>query len=117
MEGNGSGRCAGDRLTRAKREAEDRVRRGGAARRCSRWLLLGGGGSSCAERWRPVVARGRWGAEVGRGGEMARPLLEGEQLDMAAGGEPVVAASWPSDRRRKTRGGARASVRERKGEG
>jgi hypothetical protein len=50
MEGNGSGRCAGDRLARAKREAEDRVRRGGAARRCSRWLLLGGGGSSCAGR-------------------------------------------------------------------
>jgi hypothetical protein len=60
---------------------------------------------------------------VGRGGETAWPLLEGEQLGRAAGGEPaaldrlVVAASWPSGRRRKTRGGARASVRERKGEG
>jgi hypothetical protein len=39
-EGNGSGgRCAGERLARAKREEEDRVRRGGAVRGCSRWLL------------------------------------------------------------------------------
>jgi hypothetical protein len=30
---------------------------------------------------------------------------------------PVAAASWPSSRRRKTRGGAYTSVRERKGEG
>jgi hypothetical protein len=54
---------------------------------------------------------------------VARPLLEGEQLGRAAGGEPValdrpmVAASWPSGRRRKTRDGALTSVRERKGEG
>jgi hypothetical protein len=40
MEGNGGGgRCAGERLTRAKRDAEDRVRRGGAIWGCSRWLL------------------------------------------------------------------------------
>jgi hypothetical protein len=50
-------------------------------------------------------------------------LLEGEQLNRAAGGEPVVldwpmaVASWSSSQRRKTRGGAHASVRERKGEG
>jgi hypothetical protein len=30
---------------------------------------------------------------------------------------PVAAASWPSGRRRMTKGGAHASVRERKGEG
>jgi hypothetical protein len=30
---------------------------------------------------------------------------------------PMVAASWPSSWRRKTRGGARVSLRERKGEG
>jgi hypothetical protein len=40
MEGNsGGGRCAGERLARAKREVEDRVRSGGAVRGCSRWLL------------------------------------------------------------------------------
>jgi hypothetical protein len=60
---------------------------------------------------------------VGRGGEAARPLLEGEQLDRAARGEPaaldrpVAAASWPSGQRRKTRGGAHTSVRERDGLG
>jgi hypothetical protein len=60
---------------------------------------------------------------VGRGGKAAWPLLEGEQLARAAGGEVaaldwlVVATSWSSGRRRKTRGGAHASVRERKGEG
>jgi hypothetical protein len=54
---------------------------------------------------------------------VARSLLEGEQLDRVAGGEPVVldwpvaVASWPSSQRRKMRGGACASVRERKGEG
>jgi hypothetical protein len=61
---------------------------------------------------------------VGRGGEAARPLLEGEQLGRAAGGElaaldrPVAAAvaSWPSGWR-KMRGGARASARESTGEG
>jgi hypothetical protein len=30
---------------------------------------------------------------------------------------PVAAASWPSGQRRKTRGGAHTSVRERKGKG
>jgi hypothetical protein len=59
---------------------------------------------------------------VGREGEVARPLLEGEQLDKIAGGEPaaldrlVAAASWPRSRRRKMRGGACTSARERKGE-
>jgi hypothetical protein len=59
---------------------------------------------------------------VGRGGEAAQPLLEGEQLDRAAGGEPtaldrwVVAASWLIGQRRKARGGARASMMERKGD-
>jgi hypothetical protein len=54
---------------------------------------------------------------------VARPLLEGEQLGRAARGElavldrPVATASWPSGRRRKTRGEARVLVRERKGEG
>jgi hypothetical protein len=38
-ENDGGGRCAGERLARAKREAEDRVRRGGAVRGYSRWLL------------------------------------------------------------------------------
>jgi hypothetical protein len=35
----GGGRCASERLAQAKREAQDRVRRGGALRGCSRWLL------------------------------------------------------------------------------
>jgi hypothetical protein len=54
---------------------------------------------------------------------VAQPLLEGEQLSRAVGDEPMVldrpvaAASWPSGRRRKTTGGAHASVREMKGEG
>jgi hypothetical protein len=38
-ENDGGGWCAGERLARAKREAEDRVRRGGAVRGYSRWLL------------------------------------------------------------------------------
>jgi hypothetical protein len=39
-EGNGGGgRCASERLTRAKREAKEGARRGGAVRGCSRWLL------------------------------------------------------------------------------
>jgi hypothetical protein len=35
----GGGRCAGERLTRAKREVKEVVRRGGAVRGCCRWLL------------------------------------------------------------------------------
>jgi hypothetical protein len=35
----GEGQCAGERLARAKREAKEGVRRGGAVRGCSRWLL------------------------------------------------------------------------------
>jgi hypothetical protein len=37
-EGGGS-HCADERLARAKREAKEGVRRGGAIRGCSRWLL------------------------------------------------------------------------------
>jgi hypothetical protein len=36
---SGGGQCAGERLTRAKREATEGVRRGGAVQGCSRWLL------------------------------------------------------------------------------
>jgi hypothetical protein len=45
--------------------------------------------------------------EVGRGGEAAWPLLDGEQLGRAAGGEPAV-LDQPV---------AHASMTERKGEG
>jgi hypothetical protein len=38
-ENGGGGRCAGERLARAKREVEDRVRRGGAVWGCSQLLL------------------------------------------------------------------------------
>jgi hypothetical protein len=38
--GNGSDSwCASERLARAKREAKEGARRGGAVRGCSRWLL------------------------------------------------------------------------------
>jgi hypothetical protein len=33
------GWCTGERLTRAKREVKEVVRRGGAIQGCSRWLL------------------------------------------------------------------------------
>jgi hypothetical protein len=38
-ENDGGGRWPGERLAQAKKEAEDRVRRGGAVWGCSRWLL------------------------------------------------------------------------------
>jgi hypothetical protein len=48
----GGGRCASERLARAKREVKEGARRGGTIQGCSRWLLYCGGGSSCAERRR-----------------------------------------------------------------
>jgi hypothetical protein len=66
----GGGRCASERLARAKRVAKEGARRGGAIQGCSQWLLYGGGGSSCTGR--------RWGTGNGIDGGVRQLLEEGE---------------------------------------